>query len=329
MPYGISDEQEDQQLAASRPRSEIAETAEAYENGHSYFSDALDRGVEDAHQNTLYSAAEATAAGCDVTDSYVRDTDNITQPCNATLAELIGLNSTNGFQPTFGSSATTERGADSFRREQQSENMIFKVNVNEEKDDDGGRQYLYGTRNPLFAVGTGLLLAYETTTSRKRKKPSACTSSDTSPAKGTAILKQPDSEAISKEQLIAKVKAKYAALVMVESKCIEVDNAQWQDLIALHRVLLHEHRDFFLATQHASVSPAMRRLAMRCNRLARMWRHGIISNLELLRHRLPMSLDCMVKFIYLVYAMTAVLYEEMPALEDVWIECLGDLGRYR
>lgn len=27
--------------------------------------------------------------------------------------------------------------------------------------------------------------------------------------------------------------------------------------------------------------------------------------------------------------MMALLYETVPALEDAWIECLGDLGSYR
>lgn len=62
---------------------------------------------------------------------------------------------------------------------------------------------------------------------------------------------------------------------------------------------------------------------------ARMWRHGIHSFLELLRHRLPASLEHMLTFIYLAYSMMALLYETVPAFEDTWIECLGDLGRYR
>jgi hypothetical protein len=60
-----------------------------------------------------------------------------------------------------------------------------------------------------------------------------------------------------------------------------------------------------------------------------MWRHGIHSFLELLRHRLPASLDHMLAFIYLAYSMMALLYETVPVFEDTWIECLGDLGRYR
>jgi hypothetical protein len=87
---------------------------------------------------------------------------------------------------------------------------------------------------------------------------------------------------------------------MVEAKCVEVDNKQalaakkgktgqqpklsneqWQALIALHRTLLHEHHDFFLASQHPSASPALRRLAGKYTMPARMWRHGIHSFLEL------------------------------------------------
>jgi hypothetical protein len=163
---------------------------------------------------------------------------------------------------------------------------------------------------------------------------------------GYDIILQPETRPISQEQLVAEVKGIYAGLVMVEAKCIEVDNKQatlaqadgaqsklnneqWQALIALHRTLLHEHHDFFLASQHPSASPALRRLASKYAMPARMWRHGIHSFLELLRHRLPASLDHMLAFIYLAYTMMALLYETVPAFEDTWIECLGDLGRYR
>ncbi|KAI9172344.1 SMG-like protein 1 [Paramyrothecium foliicola] len=159
----------------------------------------------------------------------------------------------------------------------------------------------------------------------------------------TTMVKEPETRPISQDQLINEVKGIYAGLVMVESKCIEVDNAQssntdadhklsneqWQALIALHRTLLHEHHDFFLASQHPSASPALRRLASKYAMPARMWRHGIHSFLELLRHKLPLSLEHMLSFIYLSYSIMALLYETVPTFEETWIECLGDLGRYR
>lgn len=180
--------------------------------------------------------------------------------------------------------------------------------------------------------------------------PTAQPSSDadeSEPQQPTELILQPETRPISQEQLVAEVKGIYAGLVMVEAKCIEVDskqaaaatqgikqvpplnNDQWQALIALHRTLLHEHHDFFLASQHPSAAPSLRKLATKYAMPARMWRHGIHSFLELLRHRLPESFEHMLAFIYLAYSMMALLYETVPAFADTWVECLGDLGRYR
>ncbi|KAH8730525.1 hypothetical protein GQ44DRAFT_606574, partial [Phaeosphaeriaceae sp. PMI808] len=156
------------------------------------------------------------------------------------------------------------------------------------------------------------------------------------------LLLQPDSRPISQEQLPAEVKSIYAGLAMVETKCIHVDRAQaaaqdshklasdhGQALIALHRTLLHEHHDFFLASQHPSASPALKRLAAKYSMPARMWKHGIHLFLELLGRRLPEDIDHMLAFIYLAYQMMVLFHETVPAFEDTWIKCLGDLGRYR
>ena len=140
---------------------------------------------------------------------------------------------------------------------------------------------------------------------------------------------------------MAEVKGIYAGLVMVEKKCAEVDANlsqnpdqklsadQWLALIALHRTLMSEHHDFFLASQHPLASPALQRLASRYAMPARMWRHGTHSFLELLRHRLPDSFEHMLAFMYLAYSMMALLSETVPVFHDTWIECLGDLARYR
>ncbi|EAW12801.1 uncharacterized protein ACLA_012290 [Aspergillus clavatus NRRL 1] len=154
------------------------------------------------------------------------------------------------------------------------------------------------------------------------------------------IFLQPETHPITEEQLISEVRGIYAGLVMVEKKCIEIDKQQsesknnlsrpqWQALIALHRTLLNEHHDFFLASQHPSASLVLKRLAEKYAMPARMWRYGIHSFLELLRHRLPDSLEHMLTFIYLAYSMMTLLLESVRAFEDTWIECLGDLARYR
>ncbi|KAK7937584.1 uncharacterized protein PG986_014452 [Apiospora aurea] len=156
-----------------------------------------------------------------------------------------------------------------------------------------------------------------------------------------AYVPQLKTRPIDHLQLVAEVKGIYAGLFEVEKKCIEVDEAQkkqtdaklndeqWQALIALHRTLLHEHHDFFLASQHPIASLSLRQLGAKYYMPGRMWKHGIHAFLELLRLRLPVSLEHMLTFIYLAYSMTALLYETVPAFEATWMECLGDLGRYR
>ena len=145
---------------------------------------------------------------------------------------------------------------------------------------------------------------------------------------------------MSQDEFTAEIKGIYAALVMVEAKCIKLDAAQmsgtknlsfdqWQALFAMHRTLLYEHHDFLSASQHPSTSSSLRKLATKYSMPARMWKHGIHSFLEVLRRRLPGSLDYMLQFIYLAYQTVTLLYETVPSFEDTWIECLGDLARYR
>ncbi|KAJ6159376.1 hypothetical protein N7497_003913 [Penicillium chrysogenum] len=62
---------------------------------------------------------------------------------------------------------------------------------------------------------------------------------------------------------------------------------------------------------------------------ARMWRYGVFSFLELLRQKLPGSIEYMLDFIYLSYSMITLLLESVTDFRDTWIECLGDLARYR
>ncbi|KAF1813753.1 hypothetical protein P152DRAFT_386235, partial [Eremomyces bilateralis CBS 781.70] len=129
------------------------------------------------------------------------------------------------------------------------------------------------------------------------------------------LLRQPPSRPISPEQLAAEVISLYTGLIMVESKCIhavqtltlliehtggrDLPTDEWEAVIALRRKFLHEHHDFFLASEHPSASPALRQLAAKYSVPARMWRRGIHSSLELLRYQLPDPLEYMLAFIYL------------------------------
>jgi hypothetical protein len=147
------------------------------------------------------------------------------------------------------------------------------------------------------------------------------------------------------DQLDSEVKVVQCGLEEIENECIFVDRALtaasqdhpgtklasncWQDLIALHRTLLHKHHDFFLVSQHPAASPALRKLATTNSMPARMMKHGIYSFLKLLQMHLDESIDYMLAFIYLAYPIITLLYEEAPDFKDIWIECLGNLGRYR
>lgn len=155
------------------------------------------------------------------------------------------------------------------------------------------------------------------------------------------LLRDLQTRAITVPQLIQEVKGIYAGLAMVEKKCIEIVDAQlkssnkltkeqWQALIALHRTLLNEHHDFFSASHHpVTKGHELRELANRHAMPARMWRHGIHAFLELLRHKLPDSIEHMISFLYLSYSMVALLKDTVPEFLETWIECLGDLARYR
>ncbi|QKX61675.1 uncharacterized protein TRUGW13939_08828 [Talaromyces rugulosus] len=168
-----------------------------------------------------------------------------------------------------------------------------------------------------------------------KSKPPSCET-----YRSSGIYLQPEAHIITEDQLINEVRAIYAGLVMVEKKCIDIDkqqtenpdelkHVQWQALIALHRTLLHEHYDFFLASNHPLASTVLKKLAEKYSMPSRMWRYGIHSFLELLRKRLPGSLEHMLTFIYMAYSMMSLLLESIPAFEGTWIECLGDLARYR
>ncbi|KAI0998020.1 hypothetical protein K3495_g10171 [Podosphaera aphanis] len=168
----------------------------------------------------------------------------------------------------------------------------------------------------------------------------------------TTIL-QPPAILLSHGQLCREIKGIYITLVKVEAECIEVDkkpvslgkdalisqaaiepelklnHSKVHALISLHRSLLDEYHDFLRTSHHPLACADLRGLASKYALPARIWNYGIHSFLEVLRSLLPDSLDHMLDFIYLSYSMMALFYETVKEFEEIWIECLGDLGRYR
>ncbi|KAK3175586.1 hypothetical protein K4F52_010144, partial [Lecanicillium sp. MT-2017a] len=95
---------------------------------------------------------------------------------------------------------------------------------------------------------------------------------------------------------------------------------QWQNLIELHRDLIHAYRDFFFATQHRCAGKKVKTLVGKNKMLQRITYHGILSLLQLPQSELPLSRAYMRKFIDISYEVLDSLYEAAPAFVDRWIE---------
>ncbi|KAI9723550.1 MAG: hypothetical protein M1828_004146 [Chrysothrix sp. TS-e1954] len=170
------------------------------------------------------------------------------------------------------------------------------------------------------------------------------------PPANLCLIAEPDSRPIPQELLKKEVDGIQKVVEQVEPKCSakvreevekirqrkqmehpqpELDPEYWQSMVGIHRVLLHEFHDFFLASQHPTALHEIREKALRESMPARMWKFGIHDFLELLRSLLPSSLEYMLSFLYMAYQMVALLYETVPNFEETWMECLGDLARYR
>ncbi|KAJ5557678.1 hypothetical protein N7513_003264 [Penicillium frequentans] len=159
-------------------------------------------------------------------------------------------------------------------------------------------------------------------------------------AKRNPMLRQLETNPVTEDQLISEVRQTYPGLAMMEKKCIDIDKqqseskadlsqSQWQALTSMHRTLLYQYHDFFLASHHPTASPVLRQLAEKYAMPTRMWRFGIYSFLEVLRQTLDNPLDYMLDFINLAYSMLTLLLENVPAFRERWLWCLGDLARYR
>jgi hypothetical protein len=98
-----------------------------------------------------------------------------------------------------------------------------------------------------------------------------------------------------------------------------ITTEQHQALLALRRTLIHEHHDFFLASQHPSASNALKRFTMKYHMPSRLWRHGIHEFLEFNRHRLETEggiLQHMMATFFMDYNMLALLWETAVPIQE-------------
>jgi hypothetical protein len=90
-----------------------------------------------------------------------------------------------------------------------------------------------------------------------------------------------------------------------------------------YRRSLPQHHDFFLASQHPSASSDLKSLAKINSMPMGMWHYEIQKCLDLLRHRLPDSLEHMLTFIKRGVFRGGIA---TSTFEETWIEYLGDFG---
>ncbi|KAH8655627.1 hypothetical protein BX600DRAFT_385409 [Xylariales sp. PMI_506] len=143
---------------------------------------------------------------------------------------------------------------------------------------------------------------------------------------------------ISIGQLKNEVDSIYAGLLLVENKCNEVlgselprnlTDEQYRALSSLHRALLHEHCDFFLACHHPMATSGLRSLPASYGMPQRFWHCGVVNYIELLRRNMPESEEHLIAFIHLAYPLVSGLSEMIPSFRGFWLKCLNELLCYR
>ena len=143
--------------------------------------------------------------------------------------------------------------------------------------------------------------------------------------------------------VLTMITAIYANLVLIEAKLREIgenylqteaqthrkiSNDTWGNISALHRKLLHEHQDFFVASQHPSASCALKSLASKYSMPTRKWQHGIHAFLKMLRQRGPDTLEYMRNFVSSTSTVIGQLMESVPGMMNQWTKISKGLEEY-
>ncbi|OAX78964.1 hypothetical protein ACJ72_06723 [Emergomyces africanus] len=162
---------------------------------------------------------------------------------------------------------------------------------------------------------------------------------DSEPPPVTPMIREPLIRPLSHEALVGAVDDIHRGIDILEMMCREEDKkvhliprltaAQYDHLIKVHRALLCEHHDLYTSSQHPVACEKVLGLAAKYHMPTRAWAIGIFPLLEIMRVRLPASLDQMILFIHHTLDMMFLLLETVPRFRNFWRHYLGDLSRYR
>ncbi|OJD10022.1 hypothetical protein AJ78_08796, partial [Emergomyces pasteurianus Ep9510] len=162
---------------------------------------------------------------------------------------------------------------------------------------------------------------------------------DAKPPPVTPMVREPIIRQLTHPELVKEVRGIHYSLVVIELLCQEEDskvkclqkltNTQYAYLIKCHRALLCEHHDLYLSSQHPIACAEVLGLAAKHQVPSRVWAVAILPLLEIMRSRLPDSLEHMIEFIHHAFNMLVLILETVPRFKSVWLQCLGDISRYR
>ncbi|EMR09666.1 hypothetical protein PNEG_01856 [Pneumocystis murina B123] len=159
------------------------------------------------------------------------------------------------------------------------------------------------------------------------------------------IIREKNPFMVTREMLLKEIKSSYKGLIHLESHVklqdnicnqfdkkfsfSDKDHEKFRKLSELHEALLFLYINFLSLTQHPSASLSIMKIPIKYTIPARLWRNSIYTYLEILRSQLPYTIEHLISYILFSYSQITVLLETVSTFENEWIECLGDLARYR
>ncbi|CVL08961.1 uncharacterized protein FMAN_11748 [Fusarium mangiferae] len=159
------------------------------------------------------------------------------------------------------------------------------------------------------------------------------------PESEPTMMRQPETRPISQDQLVAEVRGIYAGLIMIETKCIEVDKAAsansnysseyWQAHNALHRQLMYESLDpvnitTVEASQAYDLGALLSEVSLRSQRFCRL--NSRLLPLLQAGNGTPLNVR-FVEFMTLIEALSNIIikYSSLPDFTDTILAGLFDL----